>query len=161
MAKRRPHDHRAVMVSQAKLRRWKRGAELGLGKGHLFERLLSSCPSLYLIGVDHFARPDRRRLVLEIAARYPDRCEILAEPTTAAALHVPDDSLDFVFIDAGHSYEAVRDDIAAWAPKVRKHGWLGGHDYHPEHVGVRQAVDEAFGEDFSQLEGWIWWRRQS
>ena len=41
-----------------------------------------------------------------------------------------------------HTYDAVKEDIAAWSPKVRKGGVIAGHDYDwPE---VRRAVDEAF-----------------
>jgi hypothetical protein len=53
-----------------------------------------------------------------------------------------DNSLDFVFIDAFHTYDAVKEDIGVWMPKVRIGGVLAGHDYDwPE---VRRAVDEAF-----------------
>jgi hypothetical protein len=51
-----------------------------------------------------------------------------------------DGSLDFVFIDADHSYEGVRRDLAAWWPKVKPTGVLAGHDY--DEKGVRKAVDE-------------------
>ena len=40
-----------------------------------------------------------------------------------------DHSLDFVYIDAIHTYEAVKSDINAWLPKVKKSGLIGGHDY--------------------------------
>jgi len=49
-------------------------------------------------------------------------------------------TFDLVFIDADHSYEAVRADIQAWLPLVRRGGILCGHDYH--WPGVRQAVEE-------------------
>jgi cephalosporin hydroxylase len=39
-----------------------------------------------------------------------------------------DESLDFVFIDANHSYDAVKEDILAWYPKIKNGGLLGGHD---------------------------------
>ncbi len=60
---------------------------------------------------------------------------------------VVDGELDFVYLDADHTYEAVKADIAAWWPKVRPGGTLGGHDYIGiERFGVRfgviQAVDE-------------------
>jgi predicted O-methyltransferase YrrM len=35
---------------------------------------------------------------------------------------------DLVFIDAVHSYEAVRDDMLAWAPRLRPGGILAFHD---------------------------------
>lgn len=49
-------------------------------------------------------------------------------------------SVDFVFIDADHRYEAVRADIAAYLPLVRPGGVLGGHDFH--WPGVERAVLE-------------------
>jgi predicted O-methyltransferase YrrM len=56
-----------------------------------------------------------------------------------------DASLDFVFVDGEHAYEAVKKDIAAWLPKVRPGGILAGHDYvHEEWSGVIRAVTEAF-----------------
>ena len=51
-----------------------------------------------------------------------------------------DDSLDFVFIDAAHDYDSVKQDILAWLPKVKKGGIISGHDY--PHPPVRQAVNE-------------------
>ncbi len=52
-------------------------------------------------------------------------------------------SLDFVFIDAAHDYVNVKNDILAWYPKVKKGGFIGGHDY-AQPCGVKQAVDEIF-----------------
>ena len=52
-------------------------------------------------------------------------------------------SLDFVFIDANHTYKSVKEDIEAWFPKVRKGGIVSGHDYvEYQDFGVIQAVDE-------------------
>jgi hypothetical protein len=60
------------------------------------------------------------------------------------AKEVPDESLDFVYIDADHSYEHVREDILAWHPKVHVAGWLGGHDYTLFNQGVVKAVADNF-----------------
>jgi cephalosporin hydroxylase len=38
-------------------------------------------------------------------------------------------SLDFVYIDANHAYNYVVQDIELWYPKVKKGGYLCGHDY--------------------------------
>jgi hypothetical protein len=54
-------------------------------------------------------------------------------------------SLDFVYIDADHSYDAVRADIDAWNTKVRAGGLIGGHDYCHAFPGVIRAVSETFG----------------
>jgi len=56
-----------------------------------------------------------------------------------------DKSLDFVFIDANHDYEYVKDDIIKWLPKVKDNGIIAGHDYIQSFPGVIQAVDELFG----------------
>lgn len=62
-----------------------------------------------------------------------------------AAQDYEDKSFDMVFIDAGHTYEEVKEDIKTWLPKVKKGGILCGHDYHPQKwPGVVKAVDEVF-----------------
>ena len=55
-----------------------------------------------------------------------------------------DKMLDFVLIDGDHTYEAVRDDIKAWLPKMKNGRIIAGDDY--GWPGVKQAVDEAFGK---------------
>lgn len=69
---------------------------------------------------------------------------------------------DLVFLDADHSYEAVRDDIWAWALHVKPGGILCGHDYGVKAFpGVKRAVDEIFGEQNVNVVGrCIWWVRK-
>ena len=38
-------------------------------------------------------------------------------------------SVDFVFADAGHTYEDVTNDLVAWWPKVRRVGVMAGDDW--------------------------------
>ena len=66
--------------------------------------------------------------------------------TNEAAGLFKDESLDAVFIDADHSYEAVKLDIQNWLPKVRKGGILAGHDYNSAWPGVIRAVNEILPE---------------
>jgi hypothetical protein len=40
-----------------------------------------------------------------------------------------DRSIDVVYIDGDHRYEAVVQDIKKWLPKVKPGGYLAGHDY--------------------------------
>ncbi len=54
------------------------------------------------------------------------------------------EQFDMVFIDGDHHYASVKADIQAWKGLVSPGGILCGHDYAPEWVGVRQAVDEIF-----------------
>jgi predicted O-methyltransferase YrrM len=53
-------------------------------------------------------------------------------------------SVDVIFIDAGHSYEAVMKDIQAWLSKMKPNGIMAGHDYNAWE-GVNKAVTEKFG----------------
>ena len=65
------------------------------------------------------------------------------ESTEAAKLFEPG-TVDFVFIDAQHTEEAVNADIVAWWPVVKPGGLLAGHDYGYE--SVERAVKKFFGE---------------
>lgn len=133
---------------------WRRGVELGVGSGLLMRRLLGA--GIEMVGVDLGRREDRRFMQEEIAREFPEACRMLWMPTAEAADLVEDGWADFVFIDAAHSYDAVRDDIARWQSKVRAGGWFGGHDYHSAHSGVIRAVDEAFGARVEVMPFWVW-----
>ena len=58
------------------------------------------------------------------------------------------ESIDFIFIDGDHSYDAVRADIVTWTPKLKKDGIIAGHDIDaPE---VKRAVESVFGNTWKQ-----------
>lgn len=40
-----------------------------------------------------------------------------------------DESLDYIYIDANHAYDYVKQDIELWYPKLKKGGLFAGHDY--------------------------------
>lgn len=71
-----------------------------------------------------------------------------------AAINYEDNSLDFVFIDAGHDYENIRADIDAWLPKIKNNGYIGGHDF-TSASGVRKAVLETFSNPQIDRTSWI------
>jgi cephalosporin hydroxylase len=139
------------MEALARAAGWKRGVEVGLGHGLLFARFVAL--GIDMVGVDLGRRPDRRAAVEAIGGG-----KLLWMPSTEAAAFVVDGWADFVFIDAGHSYQAVLADIDAWQPKVRPGGWLGGHDHHPKFPGVIRAVGERFDGRLTLLPGNIWAR---
>lgn len=70
-----------------------------------------------------------------------------------ASILFENESLDFVFIDASHSYIDVKNDILAWKPKIKKGGILAGHDYSSGWPEVVKAVDELIQNDmyFTEL----------
>ena len=55
-----------------------------------------------------------------------------------------DESLDFVYIDAEHTYEALFNDLKAWTPKVKKDGWICGHDW--QRMDLRKAIVDVLGD---------------
>lgn len=63
-----------------------------------------------------------------------------------AAQSFKDESCDVIFIDMDHRYEAVKQDIQTWLPKVKAGGYLAGHDYESGWQGVVNAVDELLGK---------------
>ncbi len=83
--------------------------------------------------------------------------QYLESDSVSAAKAFPDNSVDFLFIDASHDYESVRDDIAAWYPKVKLGGIIAGHDYANEFQGVIRAVKEAFPEGYEvRYRSWLY-----
>ena len=71
-------------------------------------------------------------------------------------LDFEDESLDFVYIDASHKYEDVKDDLAKWWPKVKKGGIFCGHDY--TDGDVQKAIQEfAYTKHDLKKEGLDWW----
>lgn len=141
------------------------GAEIGVFAGDLSCRLLHS-PRLILLMVDSWkgegasyrgesgdfhatltqAQQDDYARIAEESVRFAQHRAIICRmPSAEAALSVADQSLDFVFIDADHSYEGCKADLNAWAPKVKIGGLLSGHDYENTDFpkfGVTRAVDE-------------------
>jgi hypothetical protein len=158
------------------LRNPRRGAELGVFSGSFTEQILKANPKLTLYAVDTWiVRPPSDRVGFESYAargdfseiretfnkrtrRFSDRLKVLQMDTVAAANEVADGSLDFVFIDAEHTYEAVGADIDAWRPKVKPGGIISGHDYgHERFPGVKQAVDERLKP--KTADDHVWWVR--
>jgi hypothetical protein len=92
---------------------------------------------------------------------------INADSVTGATFFA-DCSIDYLFVDGSHDYQSVRDDLAAWMPKVRPGGIVAGHDFNQP--AVERAVREAFpGRHIEHLKnprldhGYVWgtcWRVQ-
>jgi len=71
---------------------------------------------------------------------------VIRKSSIEASTLFPDETVDFIFIDANHTYESVKEDSIIWLPKLKKGGIIAGHDYFTKvHAGVKQAVDEIFG----------------
>jgi predicted O-methyltransferase YrrM len=149
---------------------FKIGAEVGVAQGYYSEVLCKAIPGLKLYCIDPWLRyrdygdfaKRSTFLSMEAEAREklkPYGCIIMNKFSVDAEKSFTEGMLDFVFIDANHSYEYVKQDIELWTPKVRKGGIVSGHDYYKTkagNVGVIQAVDEYVKEHGYKLELTDW-----
>ena len=108
----------------------------------------------------------KHALAKTLLAQYGKRSVLLRAASPAAAQLFTDVSLDFVYIDANHTYANAAKDIAAWWPKVKQGGIFAGHDYLdgnlPQGIfGVKSAVDDFIRETNETLyvtpERWPTW----
>ena len=79
---------------------------------------------------------------LRVAGVSP-RVRLIPATTADAAESWGGPVIDFLYVDADHSYAGVKQDLALWVPHVRPGGLIAGDDYdHPKYPGVNQAWDE-------------------
>jgi predicted O-methyltransferase YrrM len=98
-----------------------------------------------------------------MAQKFEDRVFIRNQPSVE--VNVYPEILDFVFIDANHSYAAVTEDLMHWTPAVKSGGLVAGHDYNgvgdqTHHFGVKRAVDEFCLREKRKVNtagGYVWW----
>lgn len=84
----------------------------------------------------------------------------IRDTSEMASQQFEDESLDFIFIDAGHTYEDVKNDIRNWYPKLKENGFISGHDFsETAWPGVVMAVTEFANENnliISRTENSCW-----
>lgn len=151
---------------------YKRVAEIGIWTGELSRMIIERCNPDYLLLVDPLkvelnnmgnyictmGEPVKTQQDLDMIAAsiYKLKAEFLRMSSMEAVKNIPDGSLDFVFIDAIHLYEYVKEDIEQWLPKVRKGGILAGDDYKERHaVPIRAAIRDTI-KDVSVI-GKVWY----
>lgn len=124
------------------------GAEIGVNKGHNAAYICNIIKpkTLYLIDPwSNFFDPASGEIIGEahyiattaLLSSFPC-CRIIRKTSYEAISDFADESLDFVYIDSDHSYNAVCREILQWYPKIKQGGILAGHDFQQ----VRNAVTE-------------------
>lgn len=145
-------------------------AELGVDRGHFARRILDVVQPRCLHLIDPWLHEDSERYrdsvygglgpegqaimdqrYQEVAADVSSevragRVRIHREVSSVAAQRFADGYFDWVYVDANHLYEFVKQDLELYLPKLRVGGCIAGDDYGGgggwwEH-GVRRAVDE-------------------
>ena len=141
-------NHLAELLGELE---YKIGAEIGVRTGHYSKVLLDRNPNLKLLCVDPWTPYLRvtqsvqdvylRRCTDKLAV-YGERAVIMRMTSMEAFLKIPDDSLDFVYIDSCHEFDHIMMDLIMWSRKVHRGGIIAGHDYYNFYQsGVIPAVN--------------------
>lgn len=123
-----------------------RAVEVGTHKGHFASRFLQDwngrrlyCVDPYRWGLEkdgqNFGTRHQRDTdyaeavqVVRRAMKKGQSYEFVRLYSAEAVKRFQDHSIDFAYIDADHSYEAVLEDLKLWWPKIIPGGILAGHD---------------------------------
>lgn len=135
--------------------------EIGMASGCFTKQILASWPTLgKLHCVDswrHFdsdlhdacnldAKTQEERYQ-QVMADFKDnpKVNIIRATSIYASQSFDDQSVDFIYLDANHSYTSVWHDLDAWWRVLKDGGLFSGHDYEEgdgQGHGVKKAVDE-------------------
>lgn len=136
-----------------------RVAEVGCAGARTSDHVLKYCPQ-----IKEIVAVDLKELEASSLAQR-DRVRFVQGWSDESARLFPDESFELVFIDADHSEEWVRRDVAAWLPKVKRGGVIAGHDYGSRNwPGVKRAVDSLFADHPHPIHleaNKVWWTRRA
>lgn len=120
---------------------FRKAVEVGVAAGQYSETLASANPQMEIHGIDpwsgqkgyrDYTRGETFNRLLEDAHARLDKFpnyHFIRDTSLNAAKGFTDNSIDFVYIDADHSFRQVTQDIDEWLKKVKPGGILAGHDY--------------------------------
>jgi hypothetical protein len=156
-------EHRNDIIKLCDKLNLKTGIELGVQRAEFSKNNLAnwkSCTSYSLVDIwanqinyVDSANVDNseQELILKEAQNnvfpWKDKVKFYRNSTLQAATLVPDDSLDFIYVDARHDYCGVSDDINAWYAKLKVGGIMAGHDYLSQDDLL--AIDRKTDQDWS------------
>jgi len=132
---------------------YKEGVEIGVCRGEFSEKILKTVEGVKLHCVDPWinysdsrsdqsVQDDNYSRTISRLSNYEGRFVIYKEMSEKASEKFKAGSMDFVFIDGGHSFDNCVMDLIKWVPKIKKGGMVALHDYCPmNRNGVIKAVD--------------------
>ena len=147
---------------------FKVGVEVGVETGAYSEVLCKANPEAKLYSVDiwqtykgyrdHLNQEyldDLYQIARDRLAGY--QCELIRKYSMDAVKDFPEESLDFVYIDANHELPYVIDDLVEWSRRVRSGGIVAGHDYkESKELDSRLHVVYAVNAYVSAYRIWPW-----
>ncbi len=161
-----------VIIDNLRNRPHKIGAEVGVFRGYTTWRVLKALPDIekyYCIDPWELYSDQARTLrnksseksmladgtawkdFVKNVAPWRDKITVIRHMSEEALGHIPDEYLDFVFIDANHSYKYAKFDIPGWTRKVKRGGIVFGHDYEDPHKGARRDLEFGVGRAVREL----------
>ncbi len=82
-----------------------------------------------------------------INTRFFNNIELIQEYSQYTVSKFENKSIDFIYIDANHTYESVKNDLQLYLPKLKSNSVIAGHDYCDiKWPGVIKAVNEVLGK---------------
>ena len=131
-------------------------AELGVFLGEYSEEIFSRTnpKKMYLVDIfpeymisgdkdgNNMKEVDLREVPNVLRSKFPENVVIIKNTSDNFLNSLEHESLDIVYIDADHSYQGVKNDLALSYNKVKKGGLICGHDYSSRFEGVVRAVNE-------------------
>ena len=81
---------------------------------------------------------------------FGDKIKFIYDSSETFAQSIPEETLDFVFIDADHSYEGALNDFRRYFPLIKKNGIFSGHDFSLQ--GVNSALREFLKERYTEIQ---------
>jgi len=130
-----PNSNRDELALYFKDLGYKEGAEIGVESGKYTEVLCKAGMKMHAIDYwspyDGYYRPEPQEPAYITAQRRlaPYNVNFIKKYSMDAVKDFKDDSLDFVYIDANHTFPYVVNDIWEWEKKVKIGGVISGHDY--------------------------------
>jgi len=125
------------------------GIEVGVSFGYFSKHILENT-NMILYSIDPWEKnvelghPEQAyESTQRILKSFGEKSIIIKKYSPEVCKDFQDNSVDFVYIDGLHSYEAVKADIEGWYGKVKTNGIIAGHDYsEKDWSGVVRAVNE-------------------
>jgi hypothetical protein len=97
------------------------------------------CREVYCVDVFNHSNSEK---IFKANMSIFDNVHMIKNFSVKAAETFEDSFFDLVYIDAGHEFKHVVEDVQNWLPKVKKNGFLSGHDYYSFwNVDVVKALD--------------------
>ncbi|MDC0226670.1 class I SAM-dependent methyltransferase [Alphaproteobacteria bacterium] len=145
--------------------------EIGVWKGEFSEKILKYCepnkiilvdPWLYdfkirgcapqVSGTDPLSQIYFDQAYEEVLNKFSEKknVQICKKNSLESSKIFNDNYFDYIYIDAEHSYNAVKNDLNYWYPKLKINGYIFGDDYYWREADNSFSVSKAYQDFFKE-----------